>query len=365
MDNGPDRLWTGSSNGYAIPASHVCLGVVIVGQPSSHAHTGCADSEIVAACVDQRFDDFDAQSGQLAGHDQEYVQLSPGAFRGRFVSAFLGGGTSLHLETANRALAQRVGCPNGLISLGLVVGHGPSFRANGVELGGDQLLITNPGCELSLHSPAGGKILAICIEQSALDRVAAGGELPRPLDPSAGRIAVIEAPVLAARLRGAALDLLRAVRARGRPAVRGNVARPLAAAIEAEFALHEAVRDRWTSGPRAGDYRTFVKAKAVMATGAMAEFDYARLSEATSRSARSIQLAFLRHAGITPLRYFRSVKLTEARRALLSCRKGQRTVGDIAAECGFWCHSRFAQLYRRQFGELPSQTMDRGAAEPA
>ena len=96
----------------------------------------------------------------------------------------------------------------------------------------------------------------------------------------------------------------------------------------------------------------------------MAEFDYARLSEATSRSVRSIQSAFLRHAGTTPLRYFRAVKLTEARRALLSCRKGQKTVGDIAAECGFWSHSRFAQLYRRQFGELPSQTMCREVIKP-
>ncbi len=291
--------------------------------------------------------------------------MSPGAFRGRFVSAFLGGGISLHLETANRALEQRVGCPDGMISLGLVVGKSPSFRANGVELGRDRLLVTNPGCELSLNSPSGGKILAICIEQWALDRAAAGGELPQPLDPSAGRIAVFQAPVLAARLRGASIDLLRAIRARAGHAVRRNVARPLAAAIEAEFALHEAVLDQWSSGSRSGDYRTFMKAKDIMATGAMTEFDYARLSEATSRSVRSIQSAFLKHAGTTPLRYFRAVKLTEARRALLSFRKGQKTVGDIAAECGFWSHSRFARLYKLQFGELPSQTMYRKAPEPA
>ena len=365
MDYDPARLWAGGSDGYAIRAHHRSLDVVAVGERSSHSRTECANSEVLPACVDQRFDDFDAQSEQLVGHDQEYVQMSPGAFRGRFVSAFLGGGISLHLETANRALEQRVGCPDGMISLGLVVGKSPSFRANGVELGRDRLLITNPGCELSLNSPAGGKILAICIEQWALDRAAAGGELPQPLDPSAGRIAVLQAPVLAARLRGASIDLLRAIRARAGHAVRRNVARPLAAAIEAEFALHEAVLDEWPSGSRSGDYRTFMKAKDIMATGAMTEFDYARLSEATSRSVRSIQSAFLKHAGTTPLRYFRAVKLTEARRALLSFGKGQKTVGDIAAECGFWSHSRFAQLYKLQFGELPSQTMYRKAPEPA
>ena len=366
MDNDPVRLWAGSSDGYAIRATHLSVGVVTVGERSSHAHTERADSEVLPACVDRSFDDFDAQSEQLAGHDQEYFQMSPGAFRGRFVSAFLGGGISLHLEAANQALEQRVGCPNGMISLGLVVGKSPPFRANGVELGRDQLLVTNPGRELSLSSPAGGKILAVCIEQSALERVAPGGELPQPLDPSAGRITVLQAPVLAARLRGASIDLLRAIRARSRGrAVRRNVARPLAAVIEAEFALHEAVLDQWPSESRSGGYQTFLKAKDVMAGGTMAEFDYARLCEATSRSVRSIQSAFLRHAGTTPLRYFRAVKLTEARRALLSCRKGQKTVGDIAAECGFWSHSRFTQLYRLQFGELPSQTMYREAIEPA
>ena len=40
------------------------------------------------------------------------------------------------------------------------------------------------------------------------------------------------------------------------------------------------------------------------------------------------------------------------------------THGDIAAAHGFWNPSRFAQLYRRQFGELPSETRVSGVTRP-
>ena len=328
--------------------------------PASHSVTECQTNEYLPACTDRRFDDFDAQSEQLTAHDQEYVQLSAGTFHGRFVSAFLGEGVSLHLETANQALAQKVGCPEGLISLGLVVGNGPPFKANGAELCPERLLVTKPGRELVLNSPPGGQILAICLDQSALCKAAPGDEPFYPLDPAFSGITVIRAPELAARIRAGAMSLMRVVREQGSQLAGRKVGRSFVGAIGAEFALHDAIHDLRSSGERQGDYQTFVKARNVMSTSVMPELDYALLCEATSRSVRSIQLAFARHAGTTPLRYFRAIRLTDARRALRSPRRAQQTIGDVAAEYGFWNHSRFAQLYRLQFGESPSKTRARG-----
>jgi len=330
--------------------------------PASHSTMACQINEYLPACTDRRFDDFDAQSEQLTAHDQEYVQLSTGAFHGRFVSAFLGEGVSLHLETANQALGQRVGCPEGLISLGLVIGNGPSFKANGAELCPDRLLVTKPGRELVLNSPPGGQILAICLDQSALRLAAAGDEPIYPLDPAFGGITVIRAPELAARVRAGAMSLLRAIRAQGSQLAGRNVGRSFIGAIGAEFALHDAIHDLRPGEKGQGDYQTFVTARNVMSTSVMPELDYTRLCEATSRSVRSIQLAFARHAGTTPLRYFRAIRLADARRALQSPRRAQQTIGDVAAEYGFWNHSRFAQLYRLQFGESPSKTRARGTS---
>lgn len=53
--------------------------------------------------------------------------------------------------------------------------------------------------------------------------------------------------------------------------------------------------------------------------------------------------------------YLRSIRLNEARRRLLSPESADRSIGDIAAEFGFWHPSRFASYYRDQFGETPSR----------
>ena len=95
----------------------------------------------------------------------------------------------------------------------------------------------------------------------------------------------------------------------------------------------------------------------------MGKFDYATLSAATGRSPRSIQLAFAECIQTTPLRYFRAIRLHRARKALLAG-GGDRsaTIGDIAAAHGFCNWSLFTQLYRRQFGEAPSETRARASS---
>ena len=78
------------------------------------------------------FDDFDAQSEQLDGYDQEYIKISTDPFRGRFVSAFLAGDVSVHYETVNCAMYQRVSCPEGVIGFGLSLAQ-PESVVNGLK----------------------------------------------------------------------------------------------------------------------------------------------------------------------------------------------------------------------------------------
>lgn len=103
---------------------------------------------------------------------------------------------------------------------------------------------------------------------------------------------------------------------------------------------------------------TFLAAREALT--AMDQFDYAALAAATGRGPRSIQSAFRRHAGTTPLRYHRALKLHRVRDVLRAgAGDGAATIGDIAAAHGFWNHSGFTQLYRRQFGETPYVTRSR------
>jgi AraC-like DNA-binding protein len=75
-------------------------------------------------------------------------------------------------------------------------------------------------------------------------------------------------------------------------------------------------------------------------------------------STRSVQIAFRRLRGCTPVEFIRIRRLGRARQMLLEPTP-QTTVTTVALDCGFFHFGRFSQQYRAQFGEKPSQTLAR------
>ncbi|KPC52829.1 BenABC operon transcriptional activator BenR [Pseudomonas amygdali pv. morsprunorum] len=58
--------------------------------------------------------------------------------------------------------------------------------------------------------------------------------------------------------------------------------------------------------------------------------------------------------------YLKRFRLQSARRSLLQGNSGYN-IAAIASQWGFNHLGRFAQDYQRLFGELPSQTLERGS----
>ncbi|MEJ8278113.1 AraC family transcriptional regulator [Pseudonocardia spirodelae] len=77
-------------------------------------------------------------------------------------------------------------------------------------------------------------------------------------------------------------------------------------------------------------------------------------------SARALQAGFARHLGTTPSEYLRDVRLSRVHADLLAASPEDTSVTERAVAWGFVHLSRFAEHYRRRFGELPSQTLRRG-----
>ncbi len=73
---------------------------------------------------------------------------------------------------------------------------------------------------------------------------------------------------------------------------------------------------------------------------------------------RSLHRAFNNVMRIPPITYLRCKRLDEVHAALLMADPGLK-VADIARAHGFHELGRFAAFYRRTFGELPSQTLQR------
>lgn len=68
--------------------------------------------------------------------------------------------------------------------------------------------------------------------------------------------------------------------------------------------------------------------------------------------------AFIKHTGLTPMRFLRRLRLAAARDCLLDPHD-ERSVTQIALDCGFGHLGRFSGQYRDAFGELPGATRRR------
>jgi AraC family ethanolamine operon transcriptional activator len=79
--------------------------------------------------------------------------------------------------------------------------------------------------------------------------------------------------------------------------------------------------------------------------------------------ARSLEYGFRDLVGMSPIRYVKMLRLGEVRRRLQTSGAGERSVSEVALDCGF-CHlSQFAVDYKKVFMESPSET--RRAADSA
>ena len=82
---------------------------------------------------------------------------------------------------------------------------------------------------------------------------------------------------------------------------------------------------------------------------------------AAETSRRTLNYAFSERFDVTPKQYLLAVRMQRVRRDLVLAAPANK-VSEIAANWGFWHMGKFAADYRRQFGELPSQTLKRRIA---
>jgi transcriptional regulator GlxA family with amidase domain len=96
---------------------------------------------------------------------------------------------------------------------------------------------------------------------------------------------------------------------------------------------------------------------------ALAELDQplhiSALCRSLAVSERTLRKAFHKIHGVPPCRHLRMLRLSQARRALLSADSKLASVTEIATSFGFVELGRFSVEYRRAFGESPSQTLQR------
>ncbi len=324
---------------------------------SMHWFPSCPLGANVPLLFDNEYSDFDQQAEQLAGHDQAYLQLTPGPFAGRFFSGFLGPDVSIHLEYCNQALEQRIGGDPNAISFGLVLNEASVFRVNGRMLTGSDVMVLPPGGSLDIVSPVDGAIMAIVVDACRL--LAEPGLAPQIadwLDRKNGDVGLLHAPRLADRMREDAIHALECASVVGADnetfgPVLGNA---LIAGIAAKLSLEWAVAAETGLIAGANSYMRFLQCRDVIYNKCPDIDGAVELAQIARTSKRSVEQAFSEQLSIGPLTYLRILRLHNVRRTLGDPASAHLSIGDIAATNGFWNWSRFSHLYKQHFGQLPS-----------
>lgn len=76
-------------------------------------------------------------------------------------------------------------------------------------------------------------------------------------------------------------------------------------------------------------------------------------------SARSLQIGFKQHVGLSPMEYVRNIRMQRAREQLENAVYTGENVTDIAMRWGFYNVGRFSQLYKTMYGQSPRETIMR------
>jgi AraC-like DNA-binding protein len=84
------------------------------------------------------------------------------------------------------------------------------------------------------------------------------------------------------------------------------------------------------------------------------------VAQAAGCSIRALQLAFHRFRNVTPMGALRRIRLEQAREETIRSDRSQSVI-EIAAKFGFANPGRFADQYKRAFGEYPSEALRKSA----
>jgi AraC-like DNA-binding protein len=106
-------------------------------------------------------------------------------------------------------------------------------------------------------------------------------------------------------------------------------------------------------------YRPAPARRAIEAIHANPELPYtvAMLARTAGVSVRTLQAAFRRYVGCTPMAYLRKVRLARVHEDLEHADPTEVTVSAVAYRWGFAHLGRFAAAYRTRYGTTPGQTL--------
>jgi len=299
--------------------------------------------------VQHTFSSIDQLAEATAGWNLDWRQLDTGPLEA----------TLLQVASAD-ANFERVAFKSGRLTFGLIERTVGEIGWCHKNVSTDDLLVFSPGGDNDCVSKPGFRGHLVSYSEEHLELTAEDLELSLNLGPY--REGGITLPIGAA----AAEDLRRRLRRLDRAITQGSEdseMRWIRHELEHEIPVR-LLRLLATKPPTTPSLVDGFKARAARKARDFidAHADEAPTIQDACRTAgvswRTLNYAFREIFGVTPKQYLQATRLDGVRKELH--RKGPAsTVTDIANDWGFWHMGQFAADYKRQFGELPSETVRR------
>lgn len=301
--------------------------------------------------------DVEQHVKHLAQFQWRYDQLSGGVFNARLAELVMPR-IRVFREQITRSTQQHGAPPPGSIAIGLPLSEAHPLWMNGMRVVGSRVgltydgeveLCTAPDCEL------GFVVVDAAVIEDTLQRTDShmAGYVQ-------GRAAVIQLPQASEQALRQLMSMVHGNFGVPPEALHCDEARRL---VEDQFILE--LVDALSAATTLPEERNALlrkrvvdRARDLMLGSPESPLSILEVCQRVGASRRKLNYCFQEVLGTTPVAYMRAIRLNGVRRELLAADEGGR-VYDIAVRWGFWHFSQFSVDYKRQFGELPSRTLQR------
>lgn len=309
------------------------------------------------------FRDIHVHAATVQEWNQNYSQLTAGSLKSSLMQ-LKSARCHVFREQINQRVVQHGEAPRGKVCFAVPISIGGSIRMQGREADGSSLFFLRGGEEFMFHMPMGMDLLAITFERELFEQALAQA-------PSAKEIGtLLRQPVIKVPAQRFAECRRRLLAMFSEAMVNEELGNTQDRERELEHAMldellqlmNDPACDRQQRSGSSTQSFIVEKCHRLAMSETLNVPSVIELCQRLRVSRRTVQNSFRSVAETTPLNYLRSVRLNGVRRTLTSIRASELSIGDAAAQWGFYHLSHFAAEYQELFGELPSQTERTAAA---
>lgn len=308
-----------------------------------------------ARLVEGVFDDVDALASAAVEWDTEYEQLGRGRFHGKLTQLVLGG-TQLNRESWSPGVLQRGAAPEGSWVFGLPLRSEGTLHVRRRPARAGELLTATSRDDIGFVATGPTDLMIVVLPNDLMDRwmqIRRGADgVDSDLPPRKWAVSGAE---MSRRARN--LDrLLRETSDQSRVKVTSRLLTHL------QDRICDTILDMIPSAEAVEPFHTRARIARDILSVLYDRLDdpptVTELCDAVGARERTVFLSCLEAYGRPPSHLLLELRLNVAHRALV-CPEDGTNVTRVASQLGFVHFGRFSSMYARQFGELPSETLQK------